>query len=210
MDFSIFAGFDHAIFEFFGGLQTTWMNYVAQFFTCFGDQIFIISMAVFAVFLWSFKKTRKVGMAIFWAIVVGTLITNVVAKPLFARARPYVTLADDPAYMAWYQFAGAFTESDKSFPSGHTTGAFEIAIALLLTLNKKYSWAFPVIAFLTGCSRIYLMVHFPTDVIGGFIVGVISGILGYFIMKKIMNKWNQSKYADFDLIETCKAKKAKE
>ncbi len=74
-------------------------------------------------------------MAVLFAVLVGTLITNLVMKPLFARPRPYVYYADNPLFMSWYEFAGAHIESDKSFPSGHTTAAFEIGVALFLVLN---------------------------------------------------------------------------
>ena len=204
MDFSVFYDFDYSVFSFFGSIQSTVMNYIANFFTFFGDELFVIPMVVVGIALIFFKKTRKAGIALVFAIIAGTLITNVVAKPLFDRARPYITLAADEAYMAWYNFAGALTESDKSFPSGHTTGAFEIATALFLTLNKKYSWVFPVIALCTGLSRIYLMVHFPTDVVGGFVVGVISGIIGYFIMRGIMKLIEKSKFNEFDLAKKFK------
>jgi undecaprenyl-diphosphatase len=65
-------------------------------------------------------------------------------------------------------------ESDRSFLSGHTTAAFEIATVLFLSLRKKYSWVFLVMAFLIGCTRIYLMVHYPSDVLGGIIVGFLQ------------------------------------
>lgn len=184
-----FHGFDYAIFEFFHTIQSDVMTAIANFFTFFGDEMFIIPVLVIGIILCFFKKTRKYGFAIFIAIIIGTLITNVVLKPLVFRARPYVTLADDP-FFSWYQNVGGLTESDRSFPSGHTTGAFEIALSLALCLRSdgKKGWSvLPVIvAVLTGLSRIYLMVHYPTDVLGGVIAGVIAGVLGYLIAKAIM------------------------
>ena len=110
--------------------------------------------------------------------------------------------------MSWYEFAGAHVESDKSFPSGHTTAAFELGIAAFLVLNKKYSWVFPVMSVLVGLSRIYLMVHYVTDVLGGVVVGTFAGIMGFVIMNAIMKKTANTKFAEFDLIEKFKKKKA--
>ena len=206
MDFSIFDSFDMSVFTFFGEqIQGAVMNIVANFITFFGGSEFVIPMAVVGLVLSFFKKTRKFGMAVLFAVLVGTLITNLVMKPLFARPRPYVYYADNPLFMSWYEFAGAHIESDKSFPSGHTTAAFEIGVALFLVLNKKYSWIFPVFSALVGLSRIYLMVHYVTDVLGGVLVGTFAGIMGYLIMTAIMKN---TKIAEFDLAEKFKKKKA--
>lgn len=206
MDFSIFDSFDMSVFTFFGEqIQGAAMNIVANFITFFGGSEFVIPMAVLGLVLSFFKKTRKFGMAVLFAVLVGTLITNLVMKPLFARPRPYVYYADNPLFMSWYEFAGAHVESDKSFPSGHTTAAFELGIAMFLVLNKKYSWIFPICSALVGLSRIYLMVHYVTDVLGGVLVGTFAGIMGYVIMTAIMKN---TKIAEFDLIEKIKKKKA--
>ena len=202
MDFSIFDSFDMSVFTFFGEhIQSAAMNIVAEIITFFGDSEFVIPMAVLGLILSFFKKTRKFGLSVLFAVLVGTLLTNLVMKPLFARPRPYVYYADNPLYMAWYDFAGAHIESDKSFPSGHTTAAFELGVAMFLALNKKYSWIFPVFSALVGLSRIYLMVHYVTDVMGGVVVGVVAGVAGYFIMKAITKN---KKVAEFDLAKKFK------
>ncbi len=206
MDFSIFDSFDMGVFTFFGEqIQGAVMNIVAEFITFFGGSEFIIPMAVAGLVCCFFKKTRKFGMSVLFAVLVGTLLTNVIFKPMFARPRPYVYYADNPLFMSWYEFAGAHVESDKSFPSGHTTGAFEIGIALFLVCNKKYSWVFPVCSALVGLSRIYLMVHYVTDVLGGVLIGTFAGIMGYVIMTALMKN---TKIAEFDLAEKFKKKAA--
>ncbi len=205
-DFSIFDSFDMSVFTFFGEqIQSTFMNYVANFITFFGGSEFIIPMAVAGLVCCFFKKTRKFGMAVLFAVLVGTLLTNIIFKPMFARPRPYVYYEDNPLFMSWYEFAGSHVESDKSFPSGHTTGAFEIGIALFLVCNKKYSWVFPICSVLVGLSRIYLMVHYITDVLGGVLIGTFAGIMGYVIMKALLKN---TKIAEFDIIEMFKKKKA--
>ena len=72
--------------------------------------------------------------------------------------------------------------------------------------NKKIAWIFPVFSALVGLSRIYLMVHYVTDVIGGVFVGVFAGIMGYLIMKAIIEKTKNTKFAEFDLAEKFKKK----
>lgn len=185
----IFYNFDLWVFHFFGSIQNELLNYVAKFFTTFGDEAFMIPIVIFGIVLCFFKKSRKYGFTIIFAVLVGTLVTNVVAKPLFLRVRPYNTLQDNADFLGWYQFAGSLSESDYSFPSGHTTGAVELATAMFLCFKsdkKKIAYIFPVIALCTAGSRIYLMVHYASDVLGGIFVGLVAGICGYFLMKLVM------------------------
>ena len=81
----IFYGFDMAIFEFFGSIQNTFFTYLAKFFTTFGDEAFTIPIVILAVVLCFFKKTRKYGFTLLFAIAVGTIITNVIVKPTVLR-----------------------------------------------------------------------------------------------------------------------------
>ncbi len=182
-----FYGFDTAVFEFFGSMQNTFLTFVAKIFTSFGDEAFVIPMIILGAVLTLFKKTRKYGITLFFAIIIGTLITNVIVKPMALRIRPYNTLQGNADYWQWYIGAGALSESDYSFPSGHTTAAFEIATAMFLVFRsdgkKKLCWLFPVLALCTMGSRVYLMVHYATDVLCGMIVGTFAGIIAYFLMK---------------------------
>lgn len=183
----LFYGFDMAVFEFFGNIQNAFFTFVAKFFTSLGDAKFVLIIALLGVILALFKKTRKYGVAIIFAIVIGTLITNIIVKPMVLRIRPYNTLQGNADYWAWYLGAGALSESDYSFPSGHTTGAFELAISMFLVFRsdnkKKISWVFPALALCVMGSRVYLMVHYPTDVLAGLIVGTLAGVAAYFLMK---------------------------
>ncbi len=186
----VFYSFDLWVFHFFGSMQNDFLTYVAKFFTTFGDEAFVIPIVIVGIVLCFFKKTRKYGITLVFAIIIGTLVTNVVVKPIALRIRPYNTLQGNADYWKWYVGAGALSESDYSFPSGHTTGATEIAVSLFLCFRKdkkKIGYVFPVIAICTAASRVYLMVHYASDVLAGLIVGTVSAILGYLIMKLIMS-----------------------
>ncbi len=192
----IFYGFDMGVFRFFGSMQNTFLTYAAKFFTTFGDEAFTIPVVIFGIVLCFFKKTRKYGFALIFAVAVGTIVTNVVVKPMALRIRPYNTLQGNADYWAWYIGAGALSEGDYSFPSGHTTAATEMAAALFLCFRsdkKKIAWLFPAIAICTAGSRIYLMVHYASDVLGGIIVGLVAAIIGYYLMKLVMLLFTKTK-----------------
>jgi len=197
---STFYAFDLWVFHFFGSMQCGFLTAIAKFFTNFGDEAFVIPMAVLGVVLCFFKKTRKFGFALIFAIAIGTIVTNVVVKPMALRVRPYNTLQDNADYWAWYLGAGQLSESDYSFPSGHTTAAFEMAVSMCLCFasekKKKIAWIFPVIALCTMGSRVYLMVHYASDVLCGFVVGTLAGVIGFFLSKLVCMIFEKVKFLD--------------
>ncbi len=170
-----FYNFDNAILSFWhsvalkiGSVATPVME-VISFFGYKG-----LMMILLGVILLLFKRTRKLGVGGLIAILLGFLITNLTVKNLVARARPY-THAE---YIPWWSAVGKNVESDLSFPSGHTTVVTSMLTAIfLLSKNKKYTWICLIGVALMGASRNYLMVHYPTDVIGGIIVGLITSSL---------------------------------
>lgn len=204
-----FPKIDYAVFTAVTKLHSEVMNVVVSTLTHLGDSEVAIPLLVACVIMCFFKKTRRVGITVAFAIVLGTLFTNVILKNVCGRVRPYVSLAEDPAFMAWYNFAGAHVESDNSFPSGHTTCAFEMGVALFLSMKKKkIAWIFPTLAAIVGFTRLYLCVHYFTDVVAGVIVGTFAAFLAYFIMKAITNAIeNKPALRDFDLAEKIKGLK---
>ncbi len=190
---STFAGFDRAILGFYHYLATIAdpiLNPISKFFDVIGDGA--LACFVLAAILLLFKKTRKAGIAVLLAVGVGALLTNVAIKNLVARPRPYVS-----DFVEWWQYVGSHVQSEYSFPSGHTTAAMTGMTALCLTLGKKHKWLFPVGALyvlLMGASRNYLMVHYPSDILGGIIIGAIAGTIAYFLAKLIYKIFEENYY----------------
>jgi undecaprenyl-diphosphatase len=158
-----------------------------------------------------FRNTRKSGLAVLLAMAVGGILTNAILKNAVARIRPYIA---NEEYKKMWELVGAHTVGSFSFPSGHTNVATNAILALVLALNnKKSAWLliFPVVM---GLSRIYLVVHYLTDVIGGFIVGGVAGLLGYLLAKVIFDLLEKRRdkkaikgILDFDIIELIKKNK---
>ena len=144
-----------------------------------------ICLILLSLLLFCFKKTKRQGFSMLVAIACGAVITNILLKNIVARPRPFADEAR--AFYDWWQYIGAPHASKNSFPSGHTTSAMAAMTALFLTTNKKYSWTAFIFAVLMGLSRMYLMVHYPTDVLGGLIAGAIGAIGGYFLARYLLS-----------------------
>lgn len=134
---------------------------------------------VLAVILMVYKKTRKCGILMLISLLTGLLIGNVALKNIIARQRPCWI---DPNITLLIP-----NPTDFSFPSGHTLASFEAATMIFLH-NKKYGTLALGLAILIAFSRLYLFVHFPTDILGGAILGTAISIGVYQIDKFLTNK----------------------
>lgn len=144
---------------------------------------------ILGLILLVFKKTRKLGVVVCGALVLDVLIVNGLLKNVFNRPRPWVT-GDFPTITLEYVKQRLINiPGDTSFPSGHTASSFAGAIALLCALEKKKKlWSIPaiILAFMIAASRIYVCVHYPSDVFTGLVVGALVGIAAYYITKGII------------------------
>ena len=184
----VFAGFDeclalliHKLYELAGPILTPFMELISFL----GDDG--ICLIILSVLLMIPQKTRRYGTAMLLGLAIGALFTNLYLKVVIARPRPYVD--ETKVFHDIWVIMGQHMESDKSFPSGHTTAAFAAMVPLFLLGRKKLSWLALVFAVLMGISRIYLMVHYPSDVLGGILVGSIAGILATLIACKLPAVW---------------------
>lgn len=125
-----------------------------------------------------FPKTRKAGVLSLCAMLLGMLCTNVVLKHLVGRVRPWITVPGLTALIA---------EGDpNSFPSGHTCAAFAAAGAWCRSLPRRWMKALAVsLAALMAFSRLYVGVHFPSDVLVGLCVGLLCSQLVWFAWKRL-------------------------
>ena len=141
------------------------LDVIFRFITHLGDGGWLW-IALTAIFL-CFKKTRRYGVTMAISLLFSLLITNLTLKPLVNRPRPftkqYVDLRIDAPHSA-------------SFPSGHTSGSFSAALALFHH-NKKAGTPALILATLIAFSRLYFFVHYPTDVLGGFLVAFLGSFL---------------------------------
>ncbi len=156
-------------------LQCGVMDFLMPKITALGNGGIVWIVAAIAMTI--SKKYRKFGVAMLAALAAGVLVGNVCLKHLIARSRP-CWLNSVPMLIA--------NPTDYSFPSGHTLASV-IGAFMLTAANRKFSLFAILLATLIGFSRLYLYVHFPSDVLTSVVIGIVIGTITLWIMRKVSN-----------------------
>lgn len=161
--------FDMAILDLIqSNIRTGFMDAIMPFITQLGDAGLI--WIILSIGLIIPKKTRKIGFVMIIALILNGIICNIILKPMLARIRPFDVntavklLINKPR--------------DFSFPSGHTSASFTAASVLFFRKSKLFVPSL-VLAFLISFSRLYLYVHYPSDVLAGLVFGILCGYIGH-------------------------------
>ena len=167
-------------------LRVSWLNGPVVLFSTLGNAglLFVVATLV----LLAFKRTCRLGLHTAAGLIVDVLAVNATIKPLVSRARPWVVMEG---------FQTLTRSSDpNSFPSGHTCAAFAFAAAIwVATPNKKIRAAALIVAVLMGLSRLYVGVHFPSDVLAGVVIGSLCGLLGGLLARWLLTRWERRRAA---------------
>lgn len=147
-------------------IRNDFLTPIFKFITSLGDEGYVwIAIAIVLLFV---KNYRKVGLMVGASLLGSLVFNNMIIKNIVARPRPYrmietlTILIPEPG--------------EYSFPSGHTSSSFAAGVVLYLMLPKKYGIPAMVLAFLIGISRLYVGVHYPTDVLGGMVMGTLIAV----------------------------------
>lgn len=183
----VFYRFDYTILNILHELAVATKNSLTPFFTFIsmtGD--YGVGLILIGLTMILFRKTRKAGIAVLLGMALGAILTNIILKPLISRPRPYEDISS--IYHTWWEYVGGRYYYGDAFPSGHTTAAMAMMSAIFLSFNKKYSFIGFLFVILMGVSRNYLMVHYPSDIFGGILIGGFAGYAGVFSAKWIYIK----------------------
>ena len=184
---SLAVSFDLPILDWIqANLQSGFMDTIMPIITVFGDAG--IFWMAWATLLLIFKKHRRTGLGVWFALAMGLVVCNMIMKPMVGRIRPYDFQINELG-KTWNDIllAGKLlveTPHDFSFPSGHTIASFEACTVLMLS-NKKLGIPATLLAILIAFSRLYLYVHYPTDVVTSIILGTAFGFIGWALAKKL-------------------------
>lgn len=169
---------DRGFIEFIqSNLHNDIMNNIMIFITRIGDAGLIWILIAIALLI--NKKYRKVGFMVLFALVLGSILGEGIIKNIIQRDRPFVSMEGIDMLIK--------APTSYSFPSGHTTSSFAAAGVLASSFKKESIYIF-ALASLIACSRIYLGVHFPTDIVAGIILGLSCAYLSRFIINEFTAK----------------------
>ncbi len=161
---------------------SNFINYLFKFITILGDTgIVWIALGILLLF---FKKTRKCGILVLCGVIATGVLNNLILKPVINRTRPYT---QDAQLVEFIKSINLTFPDEYSFPSGHTFVSFCSAIILTLSFGKVGSLSY-IGAGLIAISRVFLCVHYPTDILGGAVLGTIVGLGVFYLVKCVINK----------------------
>lgn len=162
-------GFSNQFFDWIMPIITDWDKTIL-------GRLLIVSTVIFLLWKGDPKKRILVPL-LFLTIIITDQLNSSVLKNMITRPRPCHIV--NGAYIIENVRLLVSCGSGFSFPSSHAANSFAIA-ALLSIYYQKLSWLFILLATIVGFSRIYVGVHFPSDVIGGAVVGVICSLILYY------------------------------
>ena len=150
------------------------MDKIMVFITTLGNSGMI--WIIVALLMLCTRKYRKTGIVLAIGLILSLVLGNLILKPLFHRLRPFQVREGISLLIS--------APHDFSFPSGHTLASV-ISATILFIRERKIGYCSIVLAILIAFSRMYLYVHFPTDILGGAVLGVLIGILSEKIAAKM-------------------------
>jgi len=185
-----FLEFEYKILDFFKNyIKNDVLDIIVPFITSLGNGGFI--WILLTVILLLIKKTRKTGFYMALSLILSFVVCNLTLKPIIARPRPFEIYKDMTLLIK--------APTDFSFPSGHSASSFAAAFAFLMgnikikddkkyLSNKKWVFALLFLATLIALSRLYLYVHFPSDVFVAILLGIAFGYISAKIVDFIYAK----------------------
>jgi membrane-associated phospholipid phosphatase len=150
--------------------------------TYLGDGLIYIPIVLYCLFF-----NRNFLIPVIAGIIICTFLTHFLKRVIFPDELRPISLEIENVVI--HKIQGVTVHREHSFPSGHTSTAFSMAL-LLSSIMRKKIWAFllPFLAFIVGYSRVYLSQHFVTDVCAGMTIGMITAFLSLLIYKKYMDR----------------------
>lgn len=164
-------------FQLINGNHNEIADQFFKYFTHYGDGLMWAPLGVYCFFY-----RRKYFIAVVAGVLISTILAQLLKRVVYPdELRPISFLSENfPVHIV----EGVKMRKVHSFPSGHATTAFAMALIMAYIMNNKiWSVVLPLFALLAAYSRVYLAQHFPTDILAGMCIGIVSAILSLLIYR---------------------------